>query len=73
MTVGRACHGKRSGEIGPIYPRSIDAATAPLPVLAGANVLVAGSSSFAEAGGVTAVMERLRTAINLGSEVTVTV
>ena len=50
-----------------------DAATPSLAVLAGANVLVAGSSIFAEAGGVTAVMERLRTAINLGSEVTVTV
>lgn len=49
----------------------IDAATAPLAVRAGANVLVAGSSIFAEAEGVTAAMERLRTAINQGSEVTV--
>lgn len=49
----------------------IDAATAPLAVRAGANVLVAGSSIFAEAEGVAAAMERLRTAINQGSEVTV--
>lgn len=51
----------------------IDAATAPLAVRAGANVLVAGSSIFAEAEGVAAAMERLRTAINQGSEVTVAV
>jgi ribulose-phosphate 3-epimerase len=49
----------------------IDAATAPLAVRAGANVLVAGSSIFAEAEGVAAAMERLRTAITQGSEVTV--
>jgi ribulose-phosphate 3-epimerase len=49
----------------------IDVATAPLAVRAGANVLVAGSSIFAEAEGVAAAMERLRTAINQGSEVTV--
>lgn len=51
----------------------IDAATAPLAVRAGANVLVAGSSIFAEAEGVAAAMERLRTAINQGSDVTVAV
>lgn len=51
----------------------IDAATAPLAVRAGANVLVAGSSIFAEAEGVAAAMGRLRTAINQGSEVTVAV
>jgi ribulose-phosphate 3-epimerase len=51
----------------------IDAATAPLAVRAGANVLVAGSSIFAEAEGVAAAMERLRTAINQDSEVTVAV
>jgi ribulose-phosphate 3-epimerase len=49
----------------------IDAATAPLAVRAGANVLVAGSSIFAEAEGVAAAMERLRNAINQGSEVTI--
>jgi ribulose-phosphate 3-epimerase len=51
----------------------IDAATAPLAVRAGANVLVAGSSIFAEAEGVAAAMERLRTAINQDREVTVAV
>jgi ribulose-phosphate 3-epimerase len=51
----------------------IDAATAPLAVRAGANVLVAGSSIFAEAEGVAAAMERLRTAINRSSEVPVAV
>jgi ribulose-phosphate 3-epimerase len=41
----------------------IDASTAPLAVRAGANVLVAGSSIFAESDGVAAAMEPLRTAI----------
>jgi ribulose-phosphate 3-epimerase len=40
----------------------IDAVTAPLAVHAGANVLVAGTSIFAESDGVAAAMERLRTA-----------
>src|SRR5262245_21901723 len=38
----------------------IDAATAPLVVAAGANVLVAGSSIFNENEGVAAAMQRLR-------------
>ena len=42
----------------------IDATTAPLAVRAGANVLVAGSSIFAESDGVAAAMERLRNAAN---------
>jgi ribulose-phosphate 3-epimerase len=46
----------------------IDATTAPLAVRAGANVLVAGSSIFAESDGVPAAMERLRSAINQCSE-----
>jgi ribulose-phosphate 3-epimerase len=41
----------------------IDASTAPLAVRAGANVLVAGSSIFAESDGSAAAMEPLRTAI----------
>jgi ribulose-phosphate 3-epimerase len=43
----------------------IDAATAPLVVAAGANVLVAGSAIFGEAEGVTAAMRRLQAAIGL--------
>ena len=42
----------------------IDAATAPLGVAAGANVLVAGSSIFGDGDGVTAAMKRLRAAAN---------
>jgi ribulose-phosphate 3-epimerase len=44
----------------------IDAATAPLGVAAGANVLVAGSSIFGDGVGVTAAMKRLRAAANQG-------
>jgi ribulose-phosphate 3-epimerase len=40
----------------------IDAATAPLGVAAGANVLVAGSAIFSDDDGVTAAMNRLRVA-----------
>jgi ribulose-phosphate 3-epimerase len=40
----------------------IDAATAPLAVDAGANVLVAGSAVFGESEGVVAAMKRLRAA-----------
>jgi ribulose-phosphate 3-epimerase len=40
----------------------IDADTAPLGVAAGANVLVAGSAIFGDDAGVTAAMNRLRTA-----------
>ena len=40
----------------------IDAATAPLAVAAGADVLVAGSAIFGDGGGITAAMERLRAA-----------
>jgi len=40
----------------------IDADTAPLGVAAGANVLVAGSAIFGDDAGVTAAMDRLRTA-----------
>src|SRR6266481_6309088 len=40
----------------------IDAATAPLGVAAGANVLVAGSSIFGDPEGVDAAMKKLRTA-----------
>jgi len=42
----------------------IDAATAPLVVAAGANVLVAGSAIFGEADGVAAAMTRLRAAMD---------
>ena len=42
----------------------IDAATAPLAVNAGANVLVAGSAIFSESQGVIAAMESLRAAVN---------
>jgi len=42
----------------------IDAATAPLVVAAGANVLVAGSAIFGEGDGVTAAMQRLRAAVH---------
>jgi ribulose-phosphate 3-epimerase len=41
----------------------IDANTAPLAVVAGANVLVAGTAIFGEGEGVAAAMERLRAAI----------
>ncbi len=41
----------------------IDAATAPLVVAAGANVLVAGSAIFGESDGVAAAMKRLRAAV----------
>jgi ribulose-phosphate 3-epimerase len=41
----------------------IDAATAPLVVAAGANVLVAGSAIFTNREGVTAAMNRLRASI----------
>ena len=44
----------------------IDAATAPLAVNAGANVLVAGSAIFSDGKGVIAAMKRLRAAVNLG-------
>ena len=43
----------------------IDVTTAPLAVAAGANVLVAGSAIFNDSEGVTAVMKRLRAAIQL--------
>jgi ribulose-phosphate 3-epimerase len=42
----------------------IDAATAPLVVRAGANVLVAGSAIFGDGEGVTAAMIRLQAAID---------
>jgi len=42
----------------------IDATTAPAVVRAGATVLVAGSSIFGDAEGVTAAMKRLRTAVD---------
>ncbi len=42
----------------------IDAATAPLVVAAGANVLVAGSAIFGENDGVAAAMKRLQAAID---------
>jgi ribulose-phosphate 3-epimerase len=38
----------------------IDAATAPMVIAAGANVLVAGSAIFAEGDGVASAMQRLR-------------
>jgi ribulose-phosphate 3-epimerase len=41
----------------------IDAATAPLVVAAGANVLVAGTAVFGEGESVTAAMERLRKSV----------
>ena len=41
----------------------IDASTAPLPVAAGADVLVAGSAIFNESESVTAAIQRLRLAI----------
>jgi ribulose-phosphate 3-epimerase len=40
----------------------IDAATAPLGVAAGANVLVAGTAIFGHGDGVVAAMNRLRAA-----------
>jgi len=43
----------------------VDAATAPLAVAAGANVLVAGSAIFNDSERVTTAMERLRTAARL--------
>ena len=46
----------------------IDAVTGPLAVCAGANVLVAGTSIFAESDGVVAAMERLRTAVHQRSQ-----
>jgi ribulose-phosphate 3-epimerase len=46
----------------------IDAVTGPLAVNAGANVLVAGTSIFAESDGVAAAMERLRTAVHQRSQ-----
>ena len=42
----------------------IDAATAPLGVAAGANVLVAGSAIFGDGDGVSEAMKRLRAAAN---------
>jgi ribulose-phosphate 3-epimerase len=42
----------------------IDAATTPIAVRAGANVLVAGSSIFGDREGVPVAMERLRKAVN---------
>jgi ribulose-phosphate 3-epimerase len=45
----------------------IDAATAPLGIAAGANVLVAGSAIFNNDDGVIAAMKRLRAAIKTGS------
>jgi ribulose-phosphate 3-epimerase len=42
----------------------VDAATAPLVVAAGANVLVAGSAIFSDNGGVLTGMIRLRAALN---------
>src|SRR5215469_14669837 len=41
----------------------IDATTAPLAVVAGANVLVAGSAIFDDGEGITAAMQRLRAAV----------
>jgi ribulose-phosphate 3-epimerase len=43
----------------------VDAATAPLAVAAGADVLVAGSAIFNDGEGVTAAMKRLRAALEL--------
>jgi ribulose-phosphate 3-epimerase len=42
----------------------VDAATAPLAVAAGADVLVAGSAVFNDGEGVTAAMKRLRAALS---------
>ena len=42
----------------------IDVTTVPLVIAAGANVLVAGSAVFGENQGVSAAMNRLRTAVN---------
>ncbi len=42
----------------------IDAATAPLVVAAGANVLVAGTAIFGESDGVAAAMKRLRASVD---------
>jgi ribulose-phosphate 3-epimerase len=47
----------------------IDEVTAPLTIAAGANVLVAGSSIFAAGIGVCAAMQRLRSAISCGGQV----
>jgi ribulose-phosphate 3-epimerase len=41
----------------------VDAATAPLAVAAGADVLVAGTAIFNDGEGVTAAMQRLRAAV----------
>jgi len=41
----------------------IDAASAPLAVAAGADVLVAGSAIFNDGAGITAAMQRLRAAV----------
>jgi ribulose-phosphate 3-epimerase len=46
----------------------IDAATVPLAVDAGANVLVAGSAIFAEHGGVAAAMKRLRASLTQAAD-----
>jgi ribulose-phosphate 3-epimerase len=43
----------------------VDAATAPLAVAAGADVLVAGSAIFNDGESVTAAMKRLRAALQL--------
>jgi ribulose-phosphate 3-epimerase len=43
----------------------VDAATAPLAVAAGADVLVAGSAIFNDGEGITAAMKRLRAALEL--------
>src|SRR5262249_48327497 len=43
----------------------VDAITAPLAVAAGADVLVAGSAIFNDSEGVTAAVQRLRSAIHL--------
>ena len=48
----------------------IDAATAPLVVASGANVLVAGSAVFGDNEGVAAAMGRLRTAVDGFSHLT---
>ncbi|MFI5339311.1 MAG: ribulose-phosphate 3-epimerase [Candidatus Methylomirabilales bacterium] len=44
----------------------VDAATVPVVVAAGANVLVAGSAIFGDGDGVAATVKRLRAAINEG-------
>jgi ribulose-phosphate 3-epimerase len=43
----------------------IDPTTAPLTVVAGANVLVAGSAIFGVSEGVTSAMQRLKTAVEI--------